>query len=106
MAHTQTCDELMQKVNEATGLGLTQARGAVLGYKEWAIAYRNGEFSQKIDIQLASPEELQLLIMHTDGSGVRVNNANLVVEASSLHPLFSSAGSDALNYARGGGPPL
>ena len=104
VAHAQTCEELMQKVNEATGLDLTKSTSTgTPGPKEWVVAYKkDGEFSQKIDIQLGSPEELQSLIMHVHGSGVRVNNVNLVVEVSSLHPQFTSAGPSALNLV--GGP--
>ena len=104
VAHAQTCEELMQKVNEATGLDLAKSTSTgTPGPKEWVVAYKkDGEFSQKIDIQLGSPEELQSLVMHVHGSGVRVNNVNLVVEVSSLHPQFTNAGPSARNLI--GGP--
>jgi hypothetical protein len=71
-------------------------RGQCPGANEWSISYlTDGEFSQRISIQLESEEALKRLIAHVHGCGVQVSGHNLVVEGRSIHPLARPAGREA-----------
>ena len=56
----------------------------------------------QIIMQLSSVEALKSIIVHTNGSGVRVGGRNLTVEVRSIHPEASAAGSAAENLVHEG----
>ena len=97
--HESICLELMQKIAEISDVVLSRAATHTPQSGEWAPCYRSdGSFSQQIVIQLHSAAALGNIIMHVNGSGVKVAGKNLVVEVRSIHPNFSAAGLTALNF--------
>ena len=107
--HESMCGALMDKVMQVTKINLCKAPSSVPGVGQWAISYRSGgEFAQQIAVQLDSKEALKQLIMHVHGSGVRVNDRNLVVEVKSIHPELTRAVVTAQNFVTpvsSSGPP-
>ena len=96
--HVGTCEGIMAKVAEATKLPLTKTTNVIPGTNEWAICFKaNGEFAQRISIQVESEAALRSLIAHVHGSGIRINGHDLVVEVRSLSSYFCLAGQDAKN---------
>ena len=97
--HESICEELVHQVSQITSIPLNKSGSIIPGVHEWAICYKNGgEFSQKIAIQLSSEAELQSMIAHVQGCGIRVGGMNLVVEVKSIHPQFHCAGTSAKNF--------
>ena len=97
--HMSICKALIQQISNVTHLGLRQAVGGTPGQGEWAPNYNiSGEFTQRITLQMSTLAELQQLYMHIHGCGVRINNHNLIVEVSSLHPSHGPRGTGARNF--------
>ena len=91
--HEVSCDMLMAKVSETCGSSFHKVVGGNLEIGGYMINYRqDGEFAQSITVQLDSDASLCDLVRRVHGSGIRINNRNLVVEVGSLHPNFSLAG--------------
>ena len=100
----------MTKIGEATQLQFSKATHGPPKDLEWEVDYRaGGEFAEQIKVQLLDEEALKTVIMHVNGSGVRVNGKNLALEVRSIHPGFSPAGTAAKNIVLpppAGGPCL
>ena len=77
---------------------LTKSDSVIPAPGEWALCYRqDGSFAQQVVVQLVTVDALRSIIMHTNGSGIRVGGKNLAVEIRSMHPDFAPAGSLAQN---------
>ena len=99
----------MKKVSEVSSTPLSFSGIAIPGVNEWSICYKaDGSFAQQLVVQLASIEAVKSLIVHTNGSGIRVGGRNLTVEIRSIHPDACTAGFSAENFidnnAAGGDP--
>ena len=104
--HGPVCQEIMQKVCQATSLSLTQSDKERLGPNEWAIDYRtDGSFAQQLTVQLCSDDALRSLIMKVHGCGVRVGGRNMAIEICSGHAAAECAAMCAANFVPSGGGP-
>ena len=98
VCHDAICNELMLKVSETTQVPLTKCNSDFPAPGEWTICYRpDGTFAQEVLVQLPSDDALTSLLMHVNGSGIRVGGRNLSIEVRSPHPGCGPAGALAKN---------